>query len=83
VNNALSKILLTLLKFYKKVISPALPPACRFYPTCSEYMMEAVVTHGALKGIAMGTFRLLRCNPFCKGGYDPVPEPRASKTFKV
>ncbi len=60
------------LKFYKNYISPLLPPACRFTPTCSEYMCQAIVKHGALKGLLMGVFRLLRCNPFCKGGYDPV-----------
>ena len=82
-NSVLSKILLILLRFYKKVISPALPPACRFYPTCSEYMMEAVVTHGVLKGLALGAYRLLRCNPFCKGGFDPVPEAKPSKMFVI
>ena len=75
-NNVFSNLLLALLRFYKNIISPALPPACRFYPTCSEYMMEAVLTHGVLKGLALGIFRLLRCNPFCKGGYDPVPDPK-------
>ncbi|MCL2673739.1 MAG: membrane protein insertion efficiency factor YidD [Defluviitaleaceae bacterium] len=65
-------ILLALLRFYKSIISPILPRACRFYPTCSEYMMDAITKHGPLKGLAMGTYRLLRCNPFCDGGYDPV-----------
>ena len=67
------KALLQLLFFYKKCISPFLPQACRFYPTCSEYMAQAVAKHGVVVGIALGLYRLLRCNPFCKGGYDPVP----------
>jgi putative membrane protein insertion efficiency factor len=61
-----------LLKFYKRYISPLLIPACRFTPTCSEYMMEAVRRYGAFRGIWMGIKRILRCNPFCKGGFDPV-----------
>ena len=67
-----ANILLALLKFYKHIISPLLPPACRFYPTCSEYMMQAIIKYGPLKGVALGIYRLLRCNPFCEGGYDPV-----------
>ena len=60
------------LKFYKRFLSPLLPSACRFEPTCSEYMLEAVERHGALRGIGMGVKRLLRCHPFCEGGFDPV-----------
>jgi uncharacterized protein len=60
------------LRIYKRWISPLLPSACRFYPTCSEYMMEAVEKHGAWRGIALGIGRLLRCHPFCHGGFDPV-----------
>ena len=59
--------------FYKKYISKALPPACRFTPTCSEYMYEAIRRYGAGKGLFIGIKRILRCNPFSKGGYDPVP----------
>ena len=51
-----------------------LPSACRFTPTCSEYAMEAIGKFGAVKGTLLGTYRVLRCNPFCRGGYDPVPE---------
>ena len=69
----MKKFFLLLLRFYKKGISPFLPPSCRFYPTCSEYMAEAIMKYGALKGLGLGVWRLLRCNPFCKGGYDPVP----------
>jgi putative membrane protein insertion efficiency factor len=63
---------LELLKLYKTFISPFLPSACRFTPTCSAYAAEAVEKHGALKGTWMGVKRILRCQPFCKGGYDPV-----------
>jgi len=65
-------VLISLLKFYKAVISPWLPPSCRFTPTCSEYAREAIERHGALKGTGMAIWRLLRCQPFCAGGYDPV-----------
>jgi putative membrane protein insertion efficiency factor len=62
------------LKAYKLVISPCLPSACRFSPTCSEYMLEAVRLHGVARGVWMGVKRLGRCHPFCQGGYDPVPQ---------
>lgn len=65
-------ILLLLLRFYKAGISPLLPPSCRFTPTCSEYMMEAIKKYGALRGVWMGIRRILRCHPFHPGGYDPV-----------
>jgi len=61
------------LRFYKGAISPFLPVACRFVPSCSEYTAEAVAKHGLLHGSALGLWRLLRCNPFARGGYDPVP----------
>jgi putative membrane protein insertion efficiency factor len=65
-------ILIALLKAYKLCISPLLPSACRYYPTCSEYMMDAVAKHGPVKGVWMGLKRLGRCHPFHEGGYDPV-----------
>ena len=65
-------LVLDLLGVYKAVVSPFLPPACRFEPTCSEYTMQAVEKYGALKGTWMGIKRILRCQPFCKGGHDPV-----------
>lgn len=68
-----SGILLALLLFYKKAISPWLPRACRFTPTCSAYAARAIQLHGAWKGSLLAAGRLLRCQPFCRGGYDPVP----------
>ncbi len=61
-----------LLRFYKFAISPILPPACRFTPTCSEYAAEAIEKYGFLKGFWLGVKRLSRCHPFSDGGYDPV-----------
>jgi uncharacterized protein len=58
---------------YRRWISPALPARCRFYPSCSAYALEALATHGAWKGLALTLWRLLRCQPFHPGGYDPVP----------
>lgn len=66
-------ILKALIRFYRKYISPLTPGCCRFTPTCSAYAMEAIEVHGALKGSLLSVWRILRCNPFCKGGYDPVP----------
>ena len=70
-------ILLALLRFYKQWISPLLPSACRFHPTCSVYMMEAIERHGPMRGVWLGMKRLGRCHPFHEGGCDPVPEPRS------
>jgi putative membrane protein insertion efficiency factor len=66
-----------LLQGYKWLVSPLLPPACRYVPTCSEYAIEAVERYGVLRGGVMGMWRVLRCHPFVKGGYDPVPLPDA------
>lgn len=65
-------VLLTFIKLYQSVISPLLPPSCRFEPTCSNYSCQAIQKYGALKGLALTIWRVLRCNPFNKGGYDPV-----------
>ncbi|HXK66222.1 MAG TPA: membrane protein insertion efficiency factor YidD [Spirochaetota bacterium] len=62
-----------LIKLYKLVISPVLPNACRFYPTCSQYAIEALTRYGLFKGGFLSIKRILRCHPFCDGGYDPVP----------
>lgn len=68
----LKKLMLFLIKFYRKNISPSRPPCCIFVPTCSEYAMESITKYGALKGGILTIWRILRCNPFNKGGYDPV-----------
>jgi len=58
---------------YRRFVSPLLPPVCRFYPSCSEYALEALRTHGAMRGLWLAVRRLARCHPFNPGGYDPVP----------
>lgn len=73
------KFLIGLIRFYRKCISPLKLPCCRFTPTCSEYAIEAIRVHGSLKGTALSIYRVLRCNPLCRGGYDPVPEKRPKK----
>lgn len=65
-------VILALLRGYQRAISPLLPPACRYVPTCSEYAMEAVDRYGALRGGGMALWRVLSCHPLAKGGYDPV-----------
>jgi putative membrane protein insertion efficiency factor len=65
-------LVIDILGFYKAAISPFLPATCRFEPTCSEYTRQAVERYGALKGTWMGMKRILRCQPFCEGGHDPV-----------
>ena len=67
------RILLWLIRFSQRSISPRHPACCRFIPTCSQYALEAIQRYGALKGGFLALRRILRCNPFCKGGYDPVP----------
>jgi putative membrane protein insertion efficiency factor len=61
------------IRLYKRWLSPLLPPACRFHPTCSVYALEALQKHGALRGVRLILWRLLRCQPFHPGGFDPVP----------
>jgi uncharacterized protein len=70
--NPFGQFVLCLLRGYKWIVSPIFPPACRYVPTCSEYAMEAVERYGAVRGGLMATWRVLRCHPFVKGGYDPV-----------
>ena len=71
-----------LIRIYQKEISPTKPPRCRFYPTCSQYAVEAVERFGVLVGGILTVLRLLRCTPFFKGGFDPVPEKISYKNFK-
>lgn len=66
------KLFIFLIRLYKKFISPLFPPSCRFYPSCSEYAIQALERYGFFKGIMLAVWRILRCNPFNKGGYDPV-----------
>ena len=67
-------VFIALIRFYRRFISPLFPPRCRFTPTCSQYALEAFTKYGFFKGFYLTAWRILRCNPFCKGGYDPVPE---------
>lgn len=69
----ITKIMIVVVKLYKMIISPLIPPSCRFSPTCSIYCIEALQKHGLLKGTFLTVKRILRCNPLCRGGYDPVP----------
>lgn len=73
----MTRLLLALLAFYKRWLSPLVhslsPGGCRYLPTCSEYAAEAIATHGPLRGLGLAAWRLLRCNPFARGGLDPVP----------
>ena len=69
----LKSAILFLIGIYQK-ISSLTPPRCRFYPTCSEYMRQAIIKHGVLRGILLGVKRICRCHPFNEGGYDPVPD---------
>lgn len=73
----MKKILLCLIRFYRVHISPRTPPSCKYIPTCSEYGLQAIERFGALKGGALTLWRILRCNPWSRGGYDPVPEKKA------
>ena len=79
----MKRILLAVLRFYRRYISPALPPSCRFTPTCSQYTYEAIERFGAAKGAWMGLKRLSRCHPFNPGGYDPVPFLNASGADEI
>ncbi len=72
INQILSKLAILAIKFYQKFISPGIPHTCRFYPTCSEYSIQAISKYGILKGGILSIWRIIRCNPFNPGGYDPV-----------
>ncbi|MCR4952569.1 MAG: membrane protein insertion efficiency factor YidD [Treponema sp.] len=71
--NFFVKFFCILIRFYQICISPLFPPSCRYTPTCSAYAMEAIQKYGPGKGLYLAIKRILRCNPFCQGGYDPVP----------
>ena len=68
-----TRAIVAALGLYKRVVSPLLPPACRFHPTCSEYAADAIARHGAARGTLLALKRLARCHPFHAGGFDPVP----------
>jgi putative membrane protein insertion efficiency factor len=72
----LSATLTAPLRFYRRFISPLTPASCRFSPTCSQYSIDAIQELGPLRGTALAAWRILRCNPLCKGGHDPVPSHR-------
>lgn len=79
--NLPGRFLILLVKAYQKILSPLCPGVCRFRPTCSQYMIEAIQTHGVIKGLWFGIRRLLRCHPWGGSGYDPVP-PKKEKCSK-
>ena len=68
----MKKLLILLIRFYQKFISPLFPAKCRYYPTCSQYTLEAIQEYGAIKGTYLSIKRILKCHPFHKGGYDPL-----------
>lgn len=70
----MNKIIINLVIFYQKFISPLKPASCRFYPSCSEYTIQAIKKHGFYKGSFLAIKRVLKCHPFHEGGYDPVPD---------
>jgi len=69
----MKRLALVMIRFYQKAVSPWLPPACRYYPTCSAYAVEAIQRYGLGRGAVLAVKRILRCHPFHEGGYDPVP----------
>ena len=75
----MKRVLIALIRLYQRVFSPLIPPRCRFYPTCSAYFIEAVQKKGLLRGTGMGIWRILRCHPFSRGGYDPVDKQRTGE----
>ena len=75
-------VMIWLIRLYQKFISPIKPSCCRFTPTCSAYAIEAFTKRGFFVGFGLTVWRILRCNPFSKGGYDPVPEPRRKRQIQ-
>ena len=78
----MKKLLLLLIRFYQRFISPCFPACCRYYPTCSSYALQAITEYGAIRGGFLSMKRILRCNPLFKGGYDPVPPKQEQKNRK-
>ena len=72
-------VLQVLIRVYQLLLSPLLPPSCRYLPSCSDYAVEAIGRHGAIVGVGLAARRLARCHPWGSSGYDPVPEPRGSR----
>ena len=75
----MKRLFIFLIRLYQKGISPYTKPSCKYYPTCSNYAIEAINRFGAFKGFWLTCYRILRCNPFSRGGYDPVPEKREKR----
>jgi putative membrane protein insertion efficiency factor len=82
-NQMLSFLLRSAVRAYQLFLSPMLPPRCRFLPSCSEYAREAIARHGAVRGVVLALWRLLRCNPWGGSGYDPVPETNHWPAYKA
>lgn len=76
ISTVFGKILIAPIRFYQRFISPLFPQRCKYYPTCSQYAVEAIRVHGPLRGFVLASWRLLRCNPLSDGGLDPVPPRR-------
>lgn len=76
ISRILGKVLIAPIRFYQRFISPLFPQRCKYYPTCSQYAVEAIRVHGPLRGFVLASWRLLRCNPLSDGGLDPVPPRR-------
>lgn len=79
----MKKILIRFIRLYQKYISPMKKPCCRFYPTCSSYAIEAIEKKGVIRGVLMSIWRVLRCNPFGKGGFDPVEKSEQNSNGKT
>ena len=79
----MKRVLIRLVKFYRQSVSPLRPPCCNYIPTCSQYALEALEKYGAVKGSWLAFKRILRCNPFHKGGYDPVPAAEELPIYSV
>lgn len=75
----MKRVLIACIRFYQTALSPYKKPCCKYYPTCSNYAVEAIERFGAFEGFWLALFRILRCNPFSRGGYDPVPEKRRKR----